>query len=292
MQSSRQADEPVLTIRLSAGCTGTITRSYVFLVDLPEMIVPSTTPIAIPWVEPAAPLLGPDRAGAGGADPPADSAAPPSRSDSAGRPPDAAQTRPQPSAGRPAASAPKTPARPVRPVRPARPPAPAAKDRPAKPPAAAASQPAAAGPRLVMEPLAVVLGPAAGASAPASETAVALPASAAQGMQPAAPDAGVSQPGGMAEAPPVQPLQDELATLRRQAASDRAEALALQLRLDRIESERFRPGVVYGLLGLVALMLAWMVWQVLRFRAAFEHSSRAWSESVATHDGKNSRQDV
>ena len=140
-----------------------------------------------------------------------------------------------------------------------------------------------------MEPLAVVMGPAAGASAAASAPAVSLPALAAEGTVPVAPDTPASQPEAAADSPAAQALKDELATLRMQAASDRAEALALQLRLERIESERFHPGVVYGLLGLVAVMLAWMVWQVLRFRTVFEQSSQAWSESVAMHERKDSR---
>lgn len=283
VQSSRQADEPVLTIRLSAGCTGTITRSYVFLVDLPESIVPSTTPIAIPWVEPPAPPSAPERGVAGGAGEPAASAKPTSRSDSASPPPVPGDARPQASAEPPAARMPAPP------VRPARASAPAARKRPAKPPVAAASQPAPVGPRLVMEPLAVVLGPAAGASAAASAPAVSLPASAAEGTVPVALDTPASQPEAAADSPAAQALKDELATLRMQAASDRAEALALQLRLERIESERFHPGVVYGLLGLVAVMLAWMVWQVLRFRMVFEQSSQAWSESVAMHERKDSQ---
>lgn len=108
-------------------------------------------------------------------------------------------------------------------------------------------------------------------------------------MVPAPPDAPASQPVVTADSPSAQALKDEVATLRMQAASDRAEALALQMRLERIESERFHPGVVYGLLGLVAMMLAWMVWQVLRFRTVFEQSSQAWSESVAMHERKDSR---
>ena len=118
-----------------------------------------------------------------------------------------------------------------------------------------------------------------------------MAASAPEGVAPPAQDASAPQPGSTGEEPARRALEDELATLRMQAASDRAAALVLQQRLERIESERFHPGVVYGLLGLVAVMLGWMVWQVLRFRTVFEQSTQAWSESVAMHERKASGSD-
>ncbi|NUN60982.1 MAG: hypothetical protein HUU13_07745, partial [Burkholderiaceae bacterium] len=103
--------------------------------------------------------------------------------------------------------------------------------------------------------------------------------------------ASAPQSGASEDTTPPQAFKDELAALRMQAASDRAAALALQQRLERMESERFHPGVVYGLLGVLAVMLAWMAWQVLRFRTVFEQSSQAWSESVAMHERKAAGQD-
>lgn len=275
VQSSRVADEPVLTIRLSAGCTGSITRSYVFLVDLPESIAPSNNPIAIPWVEPPAKTAAPARDVAGGAGELPASAKPTSRGNSAGNP--------RPSADSAAAKAPAPP------VRAAKSSAPVARTRPTKAPMVAASQPEAAKPRLVMEPLALEPGTAASAAASAPAAAALLPASAPEGTVPTGPGAPASQPEGTPDSPAIQRLKDELAELRKQTESNQAAELALRLRLERIESERFHPGVVYGLLGLVAVMLAWMVWQVLRFRTAFEQSSQAWSESVAKYERKDSR---
>lgn len=277
VQSSRVADEPVLTVRLSAGCSGSITRSYLFLVDLPESIAPSTTPIAIPWVAPPAKTTAPARDVADGSGALPASTKPPSRSNSVGSP--------RPPANSAAAKAPAPPARAAKSS------APAAKGESAKAPMVAASQPEAAKPRLVMEPLAVEPGPAVGASAAASAPAAAasLPASAAEGTPPAAAGAPASQPEATSDSLAVQRLKDELASLRKQTESGRAEELALRLRLERIESERFHPGLVYGLLGLVAVMLAWMVWQILRVRIAFEQSSQAWNESVAMYGRKESR---
>ena len=290
VQSFRPADEPVLTIHLAAGCTGSITRTYVFLVDLPDSIVPSTTPIAIPRVEAEAPPPASERSVAVNT----------GRSDAlpaaSGRA-DASRRSPEPVLATPPAAAEPAPAvvtaPPVRQARPAQAPASAAKPRPARPPAVAASGPKPSGPRLVMEPLAVVMAPAAGASAAASAPVVsaASAASAPAGQDAPAQAASAPQSGASQDTTPPPAFQDELAALRMQAASDRAAALALQQRLERIESERFHPGVVYGLLGVLAVMLAWMAWQVLRFRTVFEQSSQAWSESVAMHERKAAGQE-
>ena len=50
-------------------------------------------------------------------------------------------------------------------------------------------------------------------------------------------------------------------------------------------------GLDSGLWTLALLVLAWMAWQVLRFRTVFEQSSQAWSESVAMHERKAAGQD-
>lgn len=287
VQSFRQADEPVLTIHLSAGCTGSITRTYVFLVDLPDSIVPSTTPIVIPRVEAEAPPAASERSFAGDSGRSGALPTPPGRGEAVSRPPEQVGARP-PVAEERAPAVVLAP--PVRQARPAQVPASAAKPRPAKPPAVAASAPRPSGARLVMEPLAVVLAPAAGASAAASAP-TASAASAPAGLDAPAQAASAQQSGASEGTTPPQAFKDELAALRMQAASDRAAALALQQRLERMESERFHPGVVYGLLGVLAVMLAWMAWQVLRFRTVFEQSSQAWSESVAMHERKAAGQD-
>lgn len=157
-----------------------------------------------------------------------------------------------------------------------------------------------------MEPLAVVMSqaPRPGAAAAQAAPAAALepastpasaasmpqaPASAPSGAEAAASVAGDAASAALASQPEslrILKLQEELARVRMQAASDHAAALALQQRVDLIESERFHPGVVYGLLAFVGLLLAWMAWQVLRFRTAFEQSTRAWSESVAQYESK------
>lgn len=308
VQTLMLADEPVLTVALSVGCAGKITRTYTFLADLPDTVLPSTAPVAIPWEPQPAPPAMPERVaapGAGGGEP--------------------AVARVAAAAARPSVTVAAEPAQPASAAAPRRPvvaPAePRARPASAPQPVAVASAASAAmetasrpvappprprpapRPRLVMEPLAVVMSqaprPGTAAAQPAPLAPSSLPASAAS-----APEAPVSAASGAeaaasmaadtASAPPAsQPetlrilkLQEELARVRMQAASDHAAALALQQRVDLIESERFHPGVVYGLLAFVGLLLAWMAWQVLRFRTAFEQSTRAWSESVAQYESK------
>ena len=285
VQSTRQVDEPLLTVRLSAGCSGTVTRSYVFLVDLPESIAPSSTPIALPRIEPMSVLS---------AEPSPDLAPRPASSATT-QPVRIAQASPAPlqkqAASLPSGDAPAPVlSRRVQPARPAKAPASQVRARAAKPPVAVASRPS--GPRLVMEPLAVVLGPAASAAsaaaaAPASAPQVAAsaasaPVSAASAAATLGPAVPASQAEGAQDVPP-QALKDELAVLREQAASDRAQALALQQRLERIESERFQPQVVFALLGVLLLMLAWMAWQMVRFRRLLKHTGRAWNASLIEH---------
>lgn len=302
LQTGMLADEPVLTVSLSVGCAGKITRTYVFLADLPESVPPSTAPVAIPWEALPVPAGAPERGIAVAA---LNEGAPASVAPAPAREP------------APVVSAPARPPQAVAPA-PRRGPSPAPAERvapvrPAQAASAAASGAAAAPPRprpaprprLVMEPLAVVMTKAT-ASAPAAVAAVPQAQAAPAGPQPSASEPPAAPPQApaseVASAPvPAQgpepeslrtlKLQEELARMRMQAASDHAAALALQQRVERIESERFHPGVVYGLLALVGLLLAWMAWQVLRFRTAFEQSSLAWSESVAMHERKKADAD-
>lgn len=296
VQTSMLADEPVLTVALSVGCNGTIKRTYTFLADLPDTVLPSTVPVAIPWEAQPVPPASSERVIASGVS-----------SGGPAAPVSPAQVRPPMAAASGAASAPERRTAAASPRPPQR--AASAPAAPASAASTAASKPApvpsprprpAARPRLVMEPLAVVMSqsPGAGASSaaagaaavPASAPGTAAsmplaPASAASGAEPVA-SAASAPAGAEPESLRVLKLQEELARMRMQAASDHAAALALQQRVERIESERFHPGVVYGLLALVGLLMAWMAWQVLRFRTAFEQSTRAWSESVALYESK------
>lgn len=308
VQTSVLADEPVLTVAVSVGCAGKVTRTYTFLADLPDSVLPSTAPVAIPWQAPPAPFAAPERAAAvpaGAGEPGAALAPVPAKPVAAGaaEPSPAPRETASPSLVRPVAVPAEPPTRPAPQVPPA-----AAAAQASKPVAAVALRPRPAPrSRLVMEPLAVALAqtgrPGVPAPAPAASAAVSAasaPADAASaplGAASAASEAGsaAAPASDVASAPQaaapeslrILQLQEELARMRMQAASDHAAALALQQRVELLASERFHPGVVYGLLALVGLLLGWMAWQVVRFRTAFEQSTQAWSESVAQYGRKS-----
>ncbi|MCZ2406418.1 MAG: hypothetical protein LC097_06755, partial [Burkholderiales bacterium] len=259
--SAEAADEPVLGVTLSAGCTGKITRSYTFLVDPPA-------PGALERA--AAPALpAPARPGASGAG-----------SATAGLP---AQAGPLPSAAatppRRAAAAPlprPEPAPPqARPERVAR-----AKPKAARPqPAPAQPAPAA---RLVMEPLEDWL----------DDTAP-LPLRLSTQMQATQEDAATPERRAQWQAQwkalnmDAQELlqegarsaaqQQELALARGQAEQERRLALDLQ----REVQERFPASVVYALGALALAALAAMGWLLWRMRLQADQARRDWHQAVA-----------
>ncbi|NMM75096.1 hypothetical protein B2J89_00005, partial [Acidovorax sp. SRB_24] len=48
VRSSVVVNEPVLTVRLTAGCSGAIARTYHFFAELPASVAAGTAPVAIP----------------------------------------------------------------------------------------------------------------------------------------------------------------------------------------------------------------------------------------------------
>lgn len=90
------------------------------------------------------------------------------------------------------------------------------------------------------------------------------------------------QPGDVdPDAERAKALEGDLATVKAQAARDRASAAQLQEQLALAENERFSPMVVYGLGGLLALALAAAAWALLRLRNASDRAVRSWRDSVA-----------
>ncbi|WP_440109083.1 hypothetical protein [Acidovorax sp. BL-A-41-H1] len=90
------------------------------------------------------------------------------------------------------------------------------------------------------------------------------------------------QPGDVdPDAERAKALEGDLATVKAQAARDRASAAQLQEQLAQAENERFSPTVVYGLAGLLALALAAAAWALLRLRNASDRAVRSWRDSVA-----------
>ncbi|MDP3228349.1 MAG: hypothetical protein Q8N13_10295 [Acidovorax sp.] len=258
VQAAVAVDEPVLTVTLTAGCTGKITRTYTFLSDLPAALVRSASPVDVTRLSQAA-----------------NSAAGPARapqvvqSGQAGAPV-AQRSAPAPSTPPPARAQARAPVRP-----PARPSA-AAK------PAAAAPQPAARS-RLVVEPLDTWL-----------DSPVALRSSlglfAAPSDQPSAQRAEAAALWKSFNAQPQDVQQDsdqlkaleaDAVALKAQANRDRAAAVQLQQQLELAQQERFPAMVVYVLGGLLLLALLVAAWIWTRLRKASDKAVQAWRDSVA-----------
>lgn len=257
------ADEPVLTATLTAGCSGQTTRTYTFLADLPGAVVAASRPVDIAQLSSAASATASTAAGSGRA---ADGRSM-GRSNAATRPPVAPRSaRPRNESGQPAAtraSAATT--------------APAPTRSGAASTAVPAEEPKA---RLVMEPLEVWL-----------ESPVALRSAGELSALPdQANDAQRAEAAAMWKALNASPeevrdavtqsgkLQADLAAQRAQVNAERASAADLKQRLETVESQSFSSTVVYGLVALLLLALALVVWIWSRARRSVVET---WQTSVA-----------
>lgn len=276
VQSAVVADEPVLTVKLAVGCAGKITRTYIFLAELPESVVATSAPIAIPMAVPVRAALvdarsGSDRSATSQGSP--DGLSGKSKSVAAGSSAAPVQAPPravrvQRARDKPAAPAVSKPVQ-SRPQKPVKPP-----PQPPKPSQA----------RLVMEPLEAWKEPPSGLLRPSTE----LAAPQASGSESERAQAAAlwktlnAQPQEvLQDSARMQALDAQLASMRSQAASDRAATLEVQRRLEKMEAERYPASVVYGLFLLLLATLAWAAWMVLRVRALSARARQTWNDSVA-----------
>ena len=273
VQSFMPAVEPVLTVVLHAGCSGTITRTYTFLADLPETVVASARPVIIP--------LAGGTEGAGTAPSGAPSGVLPSVD---GRP-STSRLAPQAGTGASPALA-RTALAPVTTAAPAAPrPRPAvAVARKPKSPAVPPLPPEAPRSRLVMEPLELWL-----------ETPATLRLSTELGLSDAPPATPEQREQALAQwkalsMPPedllkegarMAALNEELLQLRTQTAQERATALQQIERLEKEKAERFSSTIVYLLLSLLVVMAAVVAWIATRLRTASIQAQDAWAAAVA-----------
>ncbi|MBS0507636.1 MAG: hypothetical protein JSR53_09680, partial [Proteobacteria bacterium] len=255
VQARINADEPVLTVTLAAGCEGRVTRTYTFLADPPS---------AAPAVA-QRPL---DLAGLGGtaaraADGLIDADAPPARPRGLARAPGALGEE----AGAPAGAA----------ARPARPASPKAVDRPVRP-RALAPEPAA--PRLVVEPVDLWL-----------DTPLTLRLSRDEPLLIAAPDEAKraqfaalwkalnASPENLQESmAQLDKLQAEAVAQGKQLQAEQASVAELRQRLEQVQAQSFSASWVYGLGGLLALAAGAIAWLARRPR---REELQAWQHSVA-----------
>nr|WP_296019184.1 hypothetical protein [uncultured Acidovorax sp.] len=283
VQAAVAVDEPVLTVTISAGCTGKITRTYTFLAELPPVAARSASPVDISRLPsagvPGAPLPRATQGVQAAAEPSAAASSPSVTSPSASSVPSSPRSGSRVGAVPPRAAA-ATPAEP----RPARPQAASrvAKKAPPEPRAADRS-------RLVVEPLdlwmdrpvalrtspELLITPTDEPSAQRAQAAALWKALNAQ------PDEALSDEGRL------KALEADVASLRAQAGRDQAKAAQLQQQLEQAENERLPATVVYAMAGLLLLALLFAAWAWLRMRSASEKAVQAWRDSVAALGGRD-----
>ena len=279
LQAVVAVDEPVLTVILSAGCVGKVTRTYTFLVDLPTTVVRSGAPVDVARLSslPGSSADAPrnlQRAPVSRAAPTTPIAPPEKR-------PVAAEPAPAPAAGtRPA---PRSAAQPPSARSKARLPAKAA-----LPQAPAAAPQATGRSRLVVDPLDDLW----------LDRPVALRTSPEMLLTPSdEPSAQRAQAAALWKALNAQPedgdpngdrlksLEADIATLRAQAERDRASALQVQQHLELALEERFPATLVYMLGGLLLAALLMLAWLSRKLRTVSEKNLLAWRDSVVAVGG-------
>lgn len=262
------ADEPIITATVSAGCSGGVSRRYIFLAQLPEAAASSASSRPLD-VGQLAGLGAPAGSGLGGSSGTAvargeRAAAAPGTSTETAPAARSARRRPEGTTAAPVAATPPSRAR--------------------RPAPAAPSSPAAERARLVMEPLDVWLDAPLPLrnSVELSPASAAAPASAEQRAEAAALWKALNTPVEDVQraAARTAQLEGTVAAERARAASERAAAADLRQRLDSAESDSFPALVVYALLGLVVLLLALAAWLWARARRERE---AAWSQVVVNH---------
>ncbi|MFY3386619.1 hypothetical protein [Paracidovorax sp. MALMAid1276] len=278
VQAAVAVDEPILTVTLTAGCAGKVSRTYTFLADFPVAVPRTAAPVDLARLAQAAQAAQGGAAGASAASAatvgPAASAPSPSALADGGTAASARSRQRQPTAD--AAAPPRSRARPA-----TRAPE-AAAARPAARPSAAAAPQAGARPRLVLEPLdvwldsPVALRPSMELLITPSQEPTAQRAEAAAQWR-----ALNAQPQDLQDPERLKALEAEAAALRSQASRDRDAAAQLQQQLAQAEEERFPAWVVYALAAVLLLVLLVVARLWTRLRTASDRAVAAWRDSVA-----------
>lgn len=276
VQVAGSVSEPVITVTVSAGCSGKVTRTYIFLADLPVAHVPGRV-VNIDQLASVPPAVARDP-GAG-----ADRLVPPP----------AARRRAQASAeprerAEAAAAAPRKPqaARPPARIAPPRTPRVVARKAPKREERTArvtAPPPAPERSRLVMEPLDALGEPSVALRSSADMGAVPAQASASQRQEAAAAWKALNTSPEMVpqDDERVRALEAEMAALRAKSNAERASVVELQQRLALIERQRFPAGLVYALMALLVLAVGLLAWVWSRARRDSRLAVQAWRDSVA-----------
>lgn len=271
VQVAGSVNEPVVTVTVSVGCSGNVTRAYTFLADPPAAHVPGR-------------IVNIDQLASAPAAVARDSGAGADRTVS----PPAVRRRAQASVepreqGEAAAAAPLKPpaAKPAARIAPPRTPRVVAR-KATENEARTAKAVAPERSRLVMEPLDALAEPSVALRPSADMGAVPAQASASQRQEAAVAWKALNTP----EAVPrdderVRALEAEMAVLRAKSTAERTSVAELQQRLALIESQRFPAGVVHALLALLVLVSGLLAWVWARARRDAQLAMHAWRDSVA-----------
>ena len=265
-------DEPVLTVTLSAGCTGQTTRTYTFLSELPTTVprYSSASPVDIARLPNVADAAQPSAAGA------IQSSAASVDNRGASR---AKASEPKDNLKHPSRA--PLPAKPLKST-PAR--ASGTKIAPSAPQKSiVATKPEVGRSRLVVEPLDTWLE----SPVPLRTTTELLAAPSqevsAERLQATALWKSLNTPPEdvQKDSERLKALEASAADIRKQAIKDQADVVQLREQLERVEQERFPATVVYVLGALLLLALLAIVWVWMRLRNASQMAVRAWRDSVA-----------
>lgn len=290
VQTTIPVNEPLLTVKLSAGCSATMTRSYTFFADPPGSMAASVQPIDLSKIQAAAPLPAALVAGSAGASTATRAAATPRRPAKRAVNPRAVQDNSLPAYFVPSMVA---SADTVDIPAPEETPAKSASQPAAVPSGTADAQAADTGrSRQRMEPLDGLEGlhaKPADASTPPATDAVADAAAVGTGAAAAPlPDTASEAGSPIAEATQVllqanteriDALEGQLLALKKQLTSNLTEISTLQRQLVEAQNAGL-PVWVHAALGLLALALACIAWLLQRLRQERLKAQNDWANTV------------
>ncbi len=284
VQTTIPVNEPLLTVKLSAGCSATMTRSYTFFADPPGSMAASVQPIDLSKIQAAAPLPAALVAGSAGASTATRAAATPRRPAKRAVNPRAVQDNSLPAYFVPSMVA---SADTVDIPAPEETPAKSASQPAAVPSGTADAQAADTGrSRLRMEPLDGLEGlhaKPADASTPPATDAVADAAAAAPlpdtASEAGSPIAEATQVLLQANTERIDALEGQLLALKKQLTSNLTEISTLQRQLVEAQNAAL-PVWVHAALGLLALALACIAWLLQRLRQERLKTQNDWANTV------------
>ncbi len=267
VRSTQPVYEPLVTVKLRAGCSAAVSRSYTFFADPPSSMAASVEPIDLSKIEVAAlPVQAEPRRPATTARAAADAKprTPKRPVTSAKAPAKPAAATNAESAAPAAAAATATAAAAVA----AAPSAPATTTPTAPPPPAAPAADNAEKPKLRVEPLGG-LNAAEGAAGTGAEPQ-ATTGSAIEHNTQTVLDANAAR---------LESMEKQLKALQAQLSSNRNEINSLQTQLVQAQNQEL-PLWVYLMLGMLALALASIAWLLQRLQQERQKTQRSWADTV------------